>query len=217
MVIIFFVELILLFVFSRTLTKKVSLLFYIITKSRKAGVMLLAILFLPGTIIHEFSHAIIAEVLFVKARHMELFPVIEGNNVKLGSVQIQQTDFIRRFFIGVAPFILGTLLLLSLIWFVFLESFGNNILFLILIGYGIFTISNTMFSSSRDMEGAVQFLILMAILIVLAYLFGFHPEELGVDALSLFPELFKQAVLFLLIPLGIDVLIIGSTSLLLRR
>lgn len=217
MVIIFFLELILLFILSRTLTKRISFLFYVITKSKKAAVILLAILFLPGTMIHEFSHAIMAEVLFVRARHMVLFPEIEGDSVRLGSVQIQQTDFIRRFFIGVAPFFLGTLLLLSLIWFTFSGQLGSGISIFILVGYGIFTISNTMFSSPRDMEGAIEFLILVTVLLLILYFLGFHPQDFGSNILSFAPDLFKKGVFFLLIPLAIDVFIIGLTSSVLKK
>lgn len=202
---------------SRTLTRRISFLFYIVTRSKKWAIFLLAFLFLPGAIIHEFSHAIMAEVLFVKARHMELFPTIEGDTVKLGSVQIQQTDFIRRFFIGVAPFFVGTIFLLSLIWLTISGQFGSNVFLLILIGYAIFTISNTMFSSKRDMEGAIEFLIVFLIIVAVAYLAGLRPENLGASILEMSTELFRKATIFMLIPLGIDLVVIAVSGFFSRR
>src|ERR1700722_1998592 len=114
---LFFIELLILFLLSRNLSRALSHFLYRISKSKNFTITILAILFLPGTIIHEFSHAIAARLLGVSVGTMEFMPQIEGEHVKLGSVQVAHSDPIRRFFIGAAPFLFGTLIMLGLIFY----------------------------------------------------------------------------------------------------
>src|SRR4051812_17870011 len=100
---LFFLELILLFILSRFLSRSLSLLFYHGTKSEKWAVWLLAIVFLPGTIIHELAHFLTAALLLVHVGDVEFMPKVHGSSVKLGSVAIGHTDIIRRAVIGFAP------------------------------------------------------------------------------------------------------------------
>src|SRR5438045_1842305 len=113
---IFLSELLILFFLSRLLTRNLSSLLYHTTRSQKATIYLMALLFFPGTVIHELSHAIMAGLLFVHTGHIELWPKLEGQHVKLGSVAIAHTDIFRRFLIGAAPFFFGTTLLLGLLF-----------------------------------------------------------------------------------------------------
>lgn len=111
---LFLIEMLLLALLSKRLVYALSALFYSITKSHKAMVNIMAILFLPGTIIHELAHLLSAGMLLVPTGEINLLPEVEGNTVKLGSVQVGKTDLIRRSMIGVAPILLGLFCIFAL-------------------------------------------------------------------------------------------------------
>ena len=149
---IFIVEVIALFFSSRLMTKSLSFL----------PINVISFLFLPGIIVHELSHLLFASLLFVPAGEIEFMPKIEGQSIKLGSVSIGKTDPIRRFLIGVSPFIFGVLVISAVLYFT--KSINVPLYVNLLIFYTLFVIGNTMFSSQKDMEGALVLLILIAIL-----------------------------------------------------
>lgn len=208
---IFFGELFLLFIFSRMLTSELSFLFFKLFRSRKLSVYLIALLFLPGTLIHELAHATMAFVLLVPVGELELIPRIHGNSLKLGSVQVGKTDIVRNFLIGVAPFFVGTTLILSTLAFIINFGIFQNVWLLALSGFIVFVIGNTMFSSKKDMEGAIEFIVLIAILLVFLLFLGVDFSTLGSKLLGVgrVAQVFETGSLFLLAPLFIDTLIIG--------
>ena len=209
--ILFFVELFILFLLSHMLTRSISWAVYRITHRQTVAIQVLALLFFPGTLIHELSHAIMAGLLGVRVGEMEFVPKIDGNKVKMGSVQIGQTDFFRRFFIGAAPFFIGTLLLLSILYFASTNHLFANYYMIALIGYVVFEIGNTMFSSKKDMEGALELLLTITIIAIIFYLFGVRLPAINPDLFFNQPvvhEVLEKGCLFFLFPLGIDAVII---------
>jgi len=212
---LFLAELILLFLLSRSLTSAVARFFYALTGSRRATVNILAIIFLPGTIIHELAHLLVAGMMFVPVGRIEILPQIDGDEVRLGSAEIGQTDMLRRMVIGLAPIIVGLLVMVGTLWL----SYGNlsqeTPVWQILVAlYVIFQVGNSMFSSKKDMEGAV--VLIVALLIVLTavitaiYLLGFWPffTDLNLPQVPL-KSFFEKADLLLLVPLGVDVVFLG--------
>lgn len=132
----------------------------------------MAFLFMPGTVVHEFAHAAVASGLGVYVGEIDLMPKVEGKHVKLGTVQIAETDPFRRFFIGIAPILFGlTVIFLVLALF---QKFETNFTWwgVLLVYYCIFEIGNGMFSSRRDMEGAIELLVALALVFGLLYFFG---------------------------------------------
>ncbi len=125
---------------------------------RRLGVWLFAILFLPGTFLHEMSHFLTALFLLVPVGTIELMPQRQGDSVKMGSVPIGKTDPIRRTLIGIAPIIFGlgvlfvTTPLTIPIW---------------VHGFIAFEVGNTMFSSKKDLEGSWILLFLIPLIFVL--------------------------------------------------
>src|SRR5437588_102405 len=105
--ILFLIEFALIFFLSRKLSSYLSIFFLKYTRSKKITIYLISLFFLPGVIVHELGHWLMANVLFVKTGEIEFMPQIHGEHLKLGSVEVAQTDPIRRFFIGVAPIIIG--------------------------------------------------------------------------------------------------------------
>ncbi|MBI4078916.1 MAG: M48 family metallopeptidase [Candidatus Levybacteria bacterium] len=210
-----FVELILLFFLSILLTRELSKMLYRITKNKKLTITILAILFFPGVVVHELAHLIVANLLLVKTGEIEFLPVMNGNEVKLGSVAIAKTDPIRRFFIGAAPIIAGIMLIAGS--FLVLEmQIVNTLWKQILFGYILFVIGNTMYSSRKDMEGALELFATIGIILLIGFLMGisFSPPAitLNIDI----SEQIKNLNLFLLLPIGIDIAVI-SCSLITRR
>lgn len=135
------------------------------------AVRLLAFIFLPGVIIHELSHYIAARLLGVHATNMEFFPQTIGDKVKLGSVTIQRTDILRRSVIGVAPVIIGLTVLFGSFWFFSRFAVPLFSWQALLLGYVIFEVGNTMFSSKKDVEGSAVFLVACLVCLILIFLF----------------------------------------------
>lgn len=217
MLFIFLFELLLLFVLSRFLTQELSFFFYSVTKSRTLTNYFIALIFLPGTIIHELSHAFIAKLLFVHVGRIELMPEMQEDSLKLGSVEVGKTDFIRNFSIGVAPFFVGTVLILFIMFYAFTNALiGLNWLTAILI-YVLFVTSNSMYSSKKDLEGAIEFFIFVCLIVGFLYFVGVRPSSFGFLGTIIHPSIIQQAVFLLLIPIVMDIVIIGITKLIRRQ
>lgn len=224
----FFLEFFLLFFLSKLLTKSLSKIFLGITKSQTVTIHLLSFLFLPGVIVHELSHLLVAGVLFVRTGEIEFVPKITKNGVKLGSVEIATTDPIRRAIIGFAPVFVGLSIILGLVYFALDSSsivqtiepstmLGISIRALIF--YLLFVVSNTMFSSSRDLEGTIEILITLLIIFIASYIIGFRPPLSFIE--KIFTEevvgVVQQSSMFLLVPIFIDLIILGTIRLIYRR
>lgn len=215
---LFIFELILLFFLSRRLIHSLARIIYRFTKSHKVVVHILAIIFLPGTIIHELAHLLFAGVMLVPVGEMSILPEIEEKGVKLGSVQIGHTDPFRRTIVGVAPVLLGMILIFSVF---LLVKIGVAPWWQVALAlYLLFEIGNTMFSSKKDIEGSMIFLILilalsLAITIaiylinpILLQNFLAYLNNLNLDFAVKF---FKQATIYLLVPVMLDLSVILIT------
>lgn len=218
---LFLTELLIIFFISKKLINNLSYLLLKITRSHKVTVTILSVLFLPGTIVHELSHLLVAGVLFVPVGEINLVPEVEGEQVKLGSVQIGQTDPFRRMLIGVAPLILGLSAVIGLIYFNRDSLLHFSPLWLtILVIYLIFQITNTMFSSKKDLEGALIFLgviVTVIIIVILAlYLTGHMPDFNWINSLDYqgVNNFLTTVDKFILVPLILDLAVFGAVKLL---
>lgn len=150
---------------------------------QRIGMYLFAVLFFPGTFIHEMSHFLAALFLLVPVGKIELFPERIERGIKMGSVAIEKTDPVRRTLVGVAPIISGlTIIFIS-------TSLTLPIWVHLII---VFEVGNTMFSSSEDLKGSWILFFLIPILFILKIDWSTIQK---VDA-------------FLAIPIGIDGLIL---------
>lgn len=209
-------EIIALFLLSRKMSNALS---------KFLSINLLSFLFLPGVIIHELSHMLVAVILFVPVGNMEFTPKKSEGGLKLGSIEIAKTDPIRRSIIGFAPVFVGLMIVVGIVYL-----FTNNILFFqdkdfyilgvvfLAIAYLLFAISNTMFSSSKDMEGTVEVLLTLLIIFVSSYILGFRPSLDFVR--NLFTEqiadLLQKSAFFLSAPIVIDIVLLGAIRILKR-
>lgn len=139
--------------------------------STKPGISFYTFLFLPGTIIHELSHWIVAEILQVRTGEITIFPsdddeMSQGER-RLGSVATERTDPFRAFLIGLAPFIsgLGILIVLGVL---LSSGWGTMVWWQIaLIVYGIVVIGNSMMISSSDRRSWPFIVIFFAVISIL--------------------------------------------------
>lgn len=163
---------------------------------------LISFIFLPGIIIHELSHFLAASLLFVPTGEIEFMPKVEGQSIKLGSVAIGRSDPIRRFLIGVAPVILGILVISVVLSFT--KTYTSPLFLNFLLFYTLFVIGNTMFSSKKDMEGALVLLISISVILGTSYYSGARlPQEFFANVSSK-GEILRQIDLFLPVVIGLD-------------
>lgn len=196
-----------LFLLSRRLTRLISHLLIQFFHNQSVSIYSMSFLFLPGVVVHELSHLLVANLLLVTTGEVEFFPEIQGNEVKMGSVAIARTDPFRRFLIGVAPLLggIGIMLLASVYLPSTLLSWQSVLLF-----YIIFEIANTMFSSNKDMEGAIGFLIGVVVLGLVLQLIGL-PVFVSIVSFSQAPfitALAMRLTIFLLLAIGLDIFFI---------
>lgn len=175
--------------------------------SRFLPIHLLALLFLPGTLLHEIAHWLAAVLLFVSVGNISLIPKLEKGGLKLGSVSIEKTDPARRFLIGSAPVFLGVSIIIVGIYFALNNDLLNNYWSIPILSYIIFVIGNTMFSSKKDMEGALKFSLVILLLGSISYLLGLRIQiTMIIDFLSqpFVVDIFQKGSTYLLFPIIID-------------
>jgi hypothetical protein len=97
------------FALGRWIDRHVQSLAYLVSGSQAAAVWALFLLFAPGTFLHELSHLAMALALGVPTGRFVVWPMPgEDGGLRLGSVEVAQTDLIRSSLIGVAPLVAGT-------------------------------------------------------------------------------------------------------------
>ncbi|MBN1639757.1 MAG: hypothetical protein JXA09_00885 [Anaerolineae bacterium] len=110
---VLFVALLLL---TRWITRHVQGVGYLLLKDGQVALVLYFLLILPGVLLHEASHALMALLLRVRVRKLSLGLRRKdgGQQVALGSVDIAQTDPLRASLIGLAPLIAGLAAILAI-------------------------------------------------------------------------------------------------------
>ena len=140
--------------------------------NKNYGIWLYSLIFLPGTIIHELSHWIVAEILGVKTGEIVIIPDLssDSDHEKLGSVQTASSGPLRSFAIGIAPFISGILILSVLGYFLLLGGYAWWQYTLLI--YGIVVTSSSMLLSKEDRRSWLPTLIFFAIILLIIYQLG---------------------------------------------
>jgi hypothetical protein len=170
----------------KNLIKNLFLFFLLLFRSKFWTIQLTTLILLPGTIVHEISHLIVAEILRVKTGEISFIPKIEEEErIQAGSVQIKKVDPFRRTLVGIAPLLSGLTIIFLISKFYFLKHFfplninqfiklnTQEVLILFTICYLIFAISNTMFSSKEDLKAAILPTIILFMAVSAFYLGGF--------------------------------------------
>jgi hypothetical protein len=177
----------------RVLHREIQAAMYIASGGNARLTMaLFSILFFPGVILHEFSHFIVAKLLFVRTRNFSVIPkMMPQGYLRMGYVEVAETDIVRDSLIGAAPLILGNLavayiaiyrLHLTTLWDV-LRNGQFNLFWMgvtllptvpdfALWFYLTFAISSTMLPSQSDRHAWLPLGFSMAILFTLALFAG---------------------------------------------
>lgn len=196
-----------LYVLSGIFIKKLFVVLFRIAKSREGASKLLSIIFLPGTFIHEISHFITALFLIVPVGQLNLVPEADDKGVKLGSVAIGKTDFVRGSLIGLAPVIAGGAILFYAITFLFAPGHLENPWFIAAFLYLVFEITHTMFSSKRDLYAVLELVVFVAIVsIALVWLKIYGPFIFLYQNILKADPFIQRLSYLLFVPIGIELL-----------
>lgn len=156
----------------------------------RPGEWLYTLIFLPGTILHELSHWIVAEILGVHTGKITILPDYDQDTPhsrerRLGSVETSRSDPFRGFLIGVAPLLTGltTLVVLG-------SLLGNPDLTWLLrfvLVYGLIVVGSSMHLSRADYQSLPFILIFFVVLLAI---FLFTPLEFPLSIVNALTPVF---------------------------
>lgn len=173
-----FLLLFILFLLSRKISSYIYKSVYVITKSKNFALGVLLVFQLPGTTIHELSHFIMASILRVPTRELTIIPKVEeGGEVKAGKLLYDSVDPLRQTLIGLAPMIIGLIIIYLIGKFLLqnqssIRQLTDYQLSIFLGFYLLFITSFTMFSSKKDIESLIIVGPLMIIIVLSLYITG---------------------------------------------
>ena len=82
---------------------------YLMTGNAEMALLLYSLPLLPGVLLHELSHALMAAILRVRTAGLTVIPRRDANgHVALGSVMVERVDVVRASLIGIAPLLFGS-------------------------------------------------------------------------------------------------------------
>jgi hypothetical protein len=202
----------------RFLHREIQAVLLIITRNPQLTIGLFSVLFFPGVALHEFSHFLVAKLLFVPTGNFSLVPrTLKDGRLQLGYVETRQTDVARDSLIGAAPLFAGGLFVayaaiyhlhLLPLWDVLrngqFDLFWLGITLLPQVKdfyvwfYLTFAVSSTMMPSTSDRHAWMTLGLVVMVLLGLALLAGAGPWMLAYLAPSLNNFLNSVATLFAL-------------------
>jgi len=160
------------------------------------ALILYFVLLLPGIVVHELSHGLTAFLLGVRVRRISIGPVRRrgSQRVSLGSVQVGNVDPVRASLIGLAPLLVGSVVILLIGTFVLgmgdlaeavaTGGFDGSLAALAQVVrvpdfwlwlYLIFAVSNAMLPSPSDMDTVRPVLIFLGLVTAVVLLAGWIP------------------------------------------
>jgi hypothetical protein len=176
----------------------------------QVAIVIYFVLVMPGVVIHELSHWLMANLLGVRVNKLRLGPVRQGRSkrVSLGSVRVGKVDPVRASLIGLAPLLGASAVILlignlvlgadelaasiasggpSSIWAALQEAMQVPDFWLWL--YLIFAISNAMLPSESDMSSVRPVLIFLGVAVAIFLIVAGVPSipeavRQGVDAVA---------------------------------
>jgi len=181
---------------NRWLSRHIQGLGLLVTGSPNIAILFYFILLLPGIVIHELSHWLMARLLGLKTGQINLRPAKAGaGKIRLGSVRVAQADPLRESLVGLAPLLAGCgLLLLIGAWVFDLHALSQAFIlrdagrFFSVLGasvhvpdfwiwlYAIFSISNAMLPSESDRRAWLPLGIFLAAVGAVLLLAGWTPN-----------------------------------------
>jgi hypothetical protein len=176
---------------SRQLSWQIQTVLVLLTRNPDLTIVLLFLLLLPGVIIHEAAHWLTARLVGLKTSKFRVWPKKQGKHIGLGSVSVQRGNLWQDTLVGMAPLILGSILLALIAeyvfhaprlstalsdqrWFDGWRAFRQALQAPdgILWAYLLFAIGNAMMPSASDREPVQPLLMYTTIAIVIYILLG---------------------------------------------
>lgn len=160
------------------------------------ALVLYFVVVLPGVVVHELSHWLMAKLLAVRVSKLSIGPVRRGRSrrVSLGSVRVGKVDPVRASLIGLAPLLGGTAVILLIgIWVLDVGILADTAMARSWEGllaalkqamqvpdfwlwlYLIFSVSNAMLPSESDMAAVRPVLIFLGIAAIILLVVGGVP------------------------------------------
>lgn len=181
-----------LLVFQRKLHREFQAVFLLITRSQEISLLFFSLVFLPGVLLHELSHYLMARLLQVRTGKFSLLPqALEDGHLQMGYVETVRSDMIRDSLIGAAPLLTGGLfviyaglsrLKLNMLWETIttqsLEAFWQGLQKVPQIPdfwlwfYLLFTVSSTMLPSASDRKAWKPLAIVLVLLAGISFIAG---------------------------------------------
>ncbi len=217
----------------RRLHREIQAIFLLLTHRSDIAIVLFSILFLPGVVLHESSHFLMAKILGVRTGRFSILPrPMENGRLQLGFVETGKADLVRDSLIGMAPVISGSLFLiyvslvqldLGTIWENTSQSISLPVLWrglVILPGlpdfwlwfYLVFVVSSTMLPSASDRRAWLPLGLSLGLLLAVSVIAGAGPWladhaapilKEGLSAFSIVLGISVFVHLVLLLPVGI--------------
>ncbi|MCC7354294.1 MAG: hypothetical protein IT330_11095 [Anaerolineae bacterium] len=188
------VTLLLLIVLSRWATRELGKLGYLLSGDGVATALLTFAILLPGIFLHELSHWLMAKALGLRTGKFRLWPEQRKKSLRLGYVEVEGGGMVRDSLVGLAPFLVGSGVLLYVgyrvfdlggtgsVWQAgqtvqglahFLSGFDAPDAWLWL--YLAFAVSNAMMPSESDRQPWASLFLFLGILVGAALFFGVIP------------------------------------------
>lgn len=196
---------------------------FAVTGNPGCAVRALFILLLPGVLLHEASHWLVANVLGVRTGPINIgLGKTRGNkHFSLGSVTVERTDALRESLIGLAPFVSGILAVWAILGFGFdlwtiadpaiiwdriTSTITDPLTWLAL--YLVFAVSTSMIPSESDREPwrviIIGFITIGGLAVILGWVPTFSPQTIALG---------RNVLNALVIVLGAIVFVNGSLAL----
>jgi len=174
----------------------------LIFRNADIAVVIYALMVLPGVLVHELSHWLMATLLGARTGRFSIIPErLPDGTVRLGFVEAQRTDLIREALIGAAPLMVGSALVIGVSYGLLNAGPVGEALVRGDLGgvlqamqavwqapdawlwlYLIFAISNSMLPSASDRRAWLPLAVFVGLLAALLVYAGF--EQLVLDALT---------------------------------
>ena len=84
---------------------------YLITGSDDLAMVILFLVYLPGILVHEASHWLVARILGLKTSRFRVWPKYTRNTIGLGSVTVSSGGVVWDSLVGLAPLLIGSALI----------------------------------------------------------------------------------------------------------
>jgi hypothetical protein len=189
-IVLFFVLFALMLFLQHWLQQHIQGLTYAVTGNPGCAVRALFLILLPGVLLHEASHWLVANLIGVRTGKVSIgLGKMRGKHFSLGSVTVEKTDPLRESLIGIAPFVFGILAVWTLmgfgfdlwsphsvaqVWTVLSATFGDPLTWVAL--YVVFAVSTSMIPSESDREPWGVIIAIFAGIGALALILGWTPN-----------------------------------------